>query len=274
VTLVFSPDGHRIVSGGIDYTARVWDATPLPNEVLLAQDALYQEKTRSLKGLRRGAGDALRAESLARDGQWALSAAALGKAVELEPNSLDHRRQHILSLMEAGARAGVRRSCEDLLKRFPKATDPETPLVVISCCVIAADAVADHEALVHLAESARDWADESVTHVLGAALYRAGRFQEAVRSLEKGIQPRGGSSSPQVWAFLAMAHHRLGHHVEAKRWLDELLASQPKEGADFSWEDVEIHRRRTRPLLAIDARENRIARAPFAPDPSLQNGGL
>ena len=37
-----------------------------------------------------------------------------------------------------------------------------------------------------------------------------------------------------------MAHHRLGHRDEAKRWLDKLVAYQPKEGADFSWDDVEI----------------------------------
>ena len=51
---------------------------------------------------------------------------------------------------------------------------------------------------------------------LGAALYRAGRFQEAIRSLEGG----------QVWlearAFLAMSHARMGHRNEARRWLDRI----------------------------------------------------
>jgi hypothetical protein len=272
VTLVFSPDGHRIVSGGIDYAARVWDATPLPDEVLLAQIALSQEKTRALKELRRGAGNALRAESLARGGQWALAAAALGKAVELEPNSLDLRHQHILSLLEAGDRSGVRRSCEDFLMRFPKATDPETPVAVISSCVMAPDAVGDLGALVRLAESARDWAEESVTHVRGAALYRAGRFDEAIRSLEKGIQLRGGNSSSQSRAFLALAHYRLGHRDEARRWLDKLLAARPKEGADFSWDDVEIRiLRREAESLILGSRHP--APPPITTEPAKRAAG-
>ncbi|MHC5543722.1 hypothetical protein ACYOEI_36310, partial [Singulisphaera rosea] len=40
--------------------------------------------------------------------------------------------------------------------------------------------------------------------------------------------------------FLAMAHHRLGHHAEARRWLDTLAAYQPKEAAELSWDDVEV----------------------------------
>ena len=75
---------------------------------------------------------------------------------------------------------------------------------------------------------------------LGAALYRAGRFEEAIRRLNESIQARGDGGDPQGFAFLAMAHHRLGHRDEAKRWLDKLVAYQPKEGSDFSWDDVEI----------------------------------
>src|SRR5262245_13920490 len=59
-------------------------------------------------------------------------------------------------------------------------------------------------------------------NTLGAALYRAGRYDEAIRRLEEGIRLQGGESLPVDWAFLAMAHHRLGHRAEARRWLDRL----------------------------------------------------
>jgi WD40 repeat protein len=265
VALAFSPGGRQIVSGGIDYTARVWDATPLPEEILLSQDARHQEKTRALKELGRGSPDALEAESHARVGRWFLATAALGRAVELEPNSLELQHQHILSLVAAEDRGKVRRTCEALLKRFPKATDPQTPVMVISSCVISPDAVSDHTALLALAESARDWVDDSVSHVHGAALYRAGRFEDAIRSLAKFTQMGGGDNSPQVCAFLAMAHQRLGHRDEARRWLEKLAAYQPKKGADFSWDDVEVQilRREAESLILGSVR----SAPPSAPTP-------
>ena len=53
--------------------------------------------------------------------------------------------------------------------------------------------------------------------------------------------PRGGNGNPQDWAFLAMAHHALGHHDDARRWLDKLTAWHPNANHAFSWEDVEVH---------------------------------
>jgi hypothetical protein len=66
-------------------------------------------------------------------------------------------------------------------------------------------------------------------NTLGAALHRAGRFQEAISRLEEGIRKRDGTSLPQDWAFLSMAHQRLGHRREARRWLDRLWTYRPSE---------------------------------------------
>ena len=76
--------------------------------------------------------------------------------------------------------------------------------------------------------------------ILGAALYRAGRFAEAIRTLEESHRGRGDGGDPQGFAFLALAHHRLGHRAEASRWLDKLGAYRPKETGDLSWDDVEV----------------------------------
>jgi WD40 repeat protein/serine/threonine protein kinase len=247
--LAFSPDGFRIVSGGIDDTARVWDATPLPAERLQAHEDRYRQKRMELKTL----GDLTEAEASpnagnrpSQRGRWDQAADTLGKFVEGDPNNFVRRDEHILSLVEAGNQAGVRRACADLLKRFGNTTDPAQADSVAWLCVLAPDAVADREAPMRLAEAALAGQPGSgsqrsgVLKTLGAALYRAGRFEEAVRRLEESIQAHGAGGDPKAFAFLALAHHQLGDREEAKRWLDKLKAYRPKEGFDVSRDDMDI----------------------------------
>ena len=55
---------------------------------------------------------------------------------------------------------------------------------------------------------------------LGAALYRASRYREAIETL--GAADRPDTGSPAVLAFLAMAHHRLGQREQARADLARL----------------------------------------------------
>jgi hypothetical protein len=174
--------------------------------------------------------------------------------------------------LEARNTAGVRRACEGLLNRFGNTTDPVQADRVAWYCVLAPDAVADPAALVRLAETAvagqpeRGTAGSDVLKTLGAALYRAGRFAEATRRLDESIQTRGDGGDPRGFAFLALAHHRLGHHDEAKRWLDKLGASRPKEGFDFCRQDMEMRilHREAEALIAA-SRPTAPQSAPSAP---------
>jgi Flp pilus assembly protein TadD len=73
-----------------------------------------------------------------------------------------------------------------------------------------------------LAESLLTKSSRDHWHVtqLGAALYRAGRFEEAVARLAEATEL---SCHPyrtnmlSTWFYLAMAHHRLGRADEARR---------------------------------------------------------
>jgi len=85
--------------------------------------------------------------------------------------------------------------------------------------------IARFAALVLLA--APDRAEYSNT--IGVALYRAGRYEEAIGHLAESdrllrLDPeRGGPvGSPADQAFLAMAHHRLGHGAEAAEAMERL----------------------------------------------------
>lgn len=269
LVLGFSPDGHRIVSGSIDYTARVWDATPLPAEVLRSQDAQFQQKRETLKELIRATEDVQQAQMLAQDGRWDLAAVAFGQLVEQEPDNYGLRYPHIRSLVEAGDGAGVRRACEDLIKKYDATpTDALQIRSIVWSCVLVPDAVADYGAPVRMARSflanrseEGSFENSDGLNALGAALYRAGRFEEAIRHLNESLQARGDEGDPKAFAFLAMAHHRLGHHDEAKRWLDKLAAYRPKPGVDFSWDDVDID------ILRREA-ESLIQGVPSAPPPT------
>ena len=75
---------------------------------------------------------------------------------------------------------------------------------------------------------------------LGAALYRAGRYDQAIGRLEEAIRARGGVGLPGDWAFLALAHHRLGHRDLARRWLDRLREHRPSEDPARYWDELEI----------------------------------
>jgi hypothetical protein len=80
-----------------------------------------------------------------------------------------------------------------------------------------------------------------VIHTHGAALYRAGRYEEALKPLaafSSGTRPRSSTAPFNTYlvrehAFLAMAHHRLGHAKEAGEHLAEarkLAAAFPGDG--------------------------------------------
>jgi tetratricopeptide (TPR) repeat protein len=177
---------------------------------------------------------------------------------------------HILALVQSGNTAGVRLACEDLLKRFGNATDPAQAHSVAWCCVVVPDAVGDREAPVRLAEAALARCPQGergeVLTTLGAALYRAGRFEEAIRRLNESIQTSGGGDAPNGFAFLALAHHRLGHRDEAKRWLDKLIASRANEASSSSWDYVAIDiLRREAESLILGSRPADPSIAPPAP---------
>jgi tetratricopeptide (TPR) repeat protein len=66
--------------------------------------------------------------------------------------------------------------------------------------------------------------EESISlNTLGVALYRAGDFTKAIENLERSLAAGHGQSDAFDLFFLAMAHHRLGHHEEAKRCFDRAV---------------------------------------------------
>ncbi len=144
---------------------------------------------------------------------------------------------------------GYREACSRMLEHFDKAENPAIARAIAdTCAACAPEAVPDLERPVRLAERAlasnpKNW---DLVEVLGGTLYRAGRYEEALARLEESArlsQDQQGS----VWGclFRAMAHDRLGHTDEARRWLDQAVGwierevpKRPEENAripSLSW---------------------------------------
>jgi lipopolysaccharide biosynthesis regulator YciM len=154
----------------------------------------------------------------------------------LDPDDLSVRFLQILLLALSGDHDRLQAAATDLLSQRARVTDVRIANDVAWYCVLAPDMVADREEPVRLAEFAVKNALEheslNIWTTLGAALYRAGRFEESIRRLEEGIQKNSGVSVPRDWVFLALAHERLGHATEARRWLDRFQTQTVNEKPD------------------------------------------
>jgi tetratricopeptide (TPR) repeat protein len=88
----------------------------------------------------------------------------------------------------------------------------------------------DLERALTLARRAVELAPDEHTYVntMGVALYRTGRYAEAIATLERSLAAGRGQSDGFDLFFLSMAHHRLGHATQARAcfaravgWLSE-----------------------------------------------------
>jgi tetratricopeptide (TPR) repeat protein len=168
-------------------------------------------------------------------GQWREAAAEFAKASELHPDDWHSWRFQAVAHFAAGDVEAYQQTCTAMLERFEKTEDGTAACNVLMGCVLRDDTLPDMARLLPLtrvADPKWPWG----TSVRGAALYRAGRYEESVRCFEtvaKTSRPRAWD-----WCFLAMAHHRLGHADEARRclaeaarWIDE---ANRHEGDDLS----------------------------------------
>src|SRR5207248_1341112 len=70
--------------------------------------------------------------------------------------------------------------------------------------------------------------------------YRAGRFEQALRTLEEATRFGEGWTNSEAWPLLAMTHHRLGHAEEARRWLERTRRGFDQMLWDVRWHPFDI----------------------------------
>jgi eukaryotic-like serine/threonine-protein kinase len=168
----------------------------------------------------------LRGWAHADRGQWDKASADFVKATQCREPDEEAWYSRAMLYLRDGNLDRYREVCSDMLQRFGEGAT--------WTCTLTPNSGTDPGRIVDLAEKllAKSSTDHWHVNQLGSALYRAGRFKEAVERLTEATKLDAHpyrSNMLHTWFFLAMAHHRLGHTDKARRWLDK--ATQGTEEA-------------------------------------------
>jgi WD40 repeat protein len=232
---VFSPDGERIATCSEDGTVRLWD--PETGEQLLSLQAPRGNVKRlafspdgedliggyddgrvhvwtARVGPERSAARRLSLDLRAR--AQPLLAAAFEREVEPERVVAMLRGDRTL---DGDVREAAIRMAE-AVEESPIQTEDEVWMVVRKRFA----PTAEYERALWKARlaAARNEHDEQPLRLVGMALYRTGRYEEALEVLERSHAERIATrrARPEVAAFLAMTHHRLGQEDQARQYLE------------------------------------------------------
>jgi tetratricopeptide (TPR) repeat protein len=153
--------------------------------------------------------------------------------------------------LEAGDRDSYRRLCAAVRDRLPRGNVDDTGWAVWTC-VLGPGGLDDYEPVLRAAEKAfGPKPDVYQLNTLGLILYRAGRFEDAVRRLDEAVASRDKAAANYALYnasdrfVLAMAHARLGHAGAARELLGQAAASLARDAGGQAQErsEVELLRR-------------------------------
>ncbi|HVA47070.1 MAG TPA: protein kinase [Pirellulales bacterium] len=152
--------------------------------------------------------------------QWAQAASEFDQASELKPNDSMMGRFAAVAHLASGEGAAYRQSCDSLFARFERTHERDVARDVLVACSLRPDTIPDAARFLPLVQVA-DAPRGACPAETGAALYRAGDYAAAARSLEAAAKV--GHLRPLALCFLAMARHRLGNIDGARQALDEVI---------------------------------------------------
>jgi WD40 repeat protein/tetratricopeptide (TPR) repeat protein len=202
----------------------------------------------------------------ARLGRYAEASEHFTRAVTLAPDRIGYQRDLAMARLALGDRVGYKKACARMIELAEATQDRAAAQMTALTCVLEANTLPQWDAVIRLsARAAMSYEGDYRVHV--AALFRAGRFDEALKHTWSTDLHYGYL----VWEFLfrGMVRHKAGRHEEARsdleqkfKMIDFLDKEYPHDSKSKIWSDwiyyVECHvlRREAEALLrAAEARK-------------------
>ena len=247
---VFSPDGSRLVVSTHDGSAaHVWNLRTIRRQLAamgLDWDApAYSDQDPAASSvppikhveIRDFFLATARGAALAAEGRWEEAAAAYEQAfAHGNTDRPDRPLERAILNLAVGDGAGYRSTCQQMLDVFYGHNDFAWYVYAAHAIVLDTDGPAERLQALRMAERrARESPDVYSEHVMGLALYRNGRFAEALaRELANIARNRGWRCEVLDRLVVAMAQQGLGRHEDARRsleqaetWIAEQLRDRP-----------------------------------------------
>jgi tetratricopeptide (TPR) repeat protein len=194
--------------------------------------------------------------------RWRQAAADYARGLEpvASPTSGEYY-EYACVLLLVGDKGSYRRLIKTLGDQVDKTNDHRLAYELARACIITPEMAADPRQVIRWAQLASE--KESLawhSHVVGAAYYRAGNYDEALRWLEDSVKQSWEMGRPLNQFLLAMTHRRLGHAERAAALLKDAIevceemesgrvdGAVPKVFA-ADWTTIQIYRREVESFL-------------------------
>jgi serine/threonine-protein kinase len=124
-----------------------------------------------------------------------------------------------------------RACCAALLKRFGRTRNGSEAYWIARSLSLTPNAGTDPTEAVRLAAIARDANQRSgwCLNIFALAYLRAGQPDKALERIQEGLTLDPGWHPPVQWLVRSLAHRKLGHTDEARRWLDQVRKAAPQQ---------------------------------------------
>ena len=201
--------------------------------------------------------------------RWRPAAADYARGIEPIPSAGTHEYYEFACLLLLVDDKGrYRELIRSLGETVDETKDPHLAYELARACIITPEMTADPARVIGWARLAAD--SEPLawhSHVLGAAYYRAGNDEEALRWLADSLERRWNVGPPLNQFLLAMVHRRMGHTERAGDMLKDATRAYEKmesgrvDGAvpavfAADWMTIQIYRHEAELLFKDSSQKN------------------